>query len=315
MTKSYHYLFTVILLLLCTCSFANTEMIFRITGLNDKATDNAINHLKIQLKTAGKLTPAKIQALYQSGPDDIQDAIKPFGYFRAQITHKTLKQEGNKWTAHYHINSGQRLLITSLSIHVAGPGTHDLKIDKALTHPHIKIGQPLNIPKYTKTKNSLLNTAEDHGYIKASFSEDKILIDLKAYTCAITITLNTGPRYYFGPTTFNKNPLNDKFLHRYLSYKVDEPFSSQKLLDLQTNLGDAGYYESVGVEPQIEQAQNYHIPVKVTVTPLKRRRYQFGVGYGTVTGPRVTAGILWRWINSSGDKINTNINWSKVNRY
>ncbi|OGT30912.1 MAG: hypothetical protein A3E87_07990 [Gammaproteobacteria bacterium RIFCSPHIGHO2_12_FULL_35_23] len=308
------YFIGILLLIACTSSLASQNLEFDITGLTDDPLKNALKHLQILVKTAGTLTPTLINQLYQAGPQEVQESIKPFGFFKSTITHKQLTHEGNNWVAHYTINPSEPLRITNINIKIAGPGNQNLKINKTLVHLPIAPGQIFNVPDYNKTKNKLLDSAERQGYIKAKISNDKILIDLSAYTCIIDLTLDTGTRYYFGPTFFNPNPLSDKFLQRYVSYQQGEPFSSQKLLNLQTALSDSGYFESVGVEPQIEQTKIYQVPIKVTVTPNKRRRYQFGLGYGTITGPRITTGILWRWVNSSGDKINVNVNWSKVNQ-
>jgi translocation and assembly module TamA len=294
-------------------SVAAITMTFHIHGIPDgPALNNARARLEAQVKNMGKLNKEKVEIIYENGGRDVRTAIKPFGYFKARIKSQFLSHDGKAWRAHYFVTPGPELKITSLHINVIGPGKNDKKILKARRHIKLKIGDVFDTPKYEQAKTALLNKAEDQGYMQAKFEKDKILVNLQQYTCEIDLTFDTGHRYYFGKTTFNKNPLSRRFLARYLPYKLGEPFSSSKLLSLQNNLSAAGYYRGVSVEPQQEKSKNYKIPVQVVVTPHKEKRYQFGLGYGTISGPRITGAINWRWTNHTGNKFKVETNLSRV---
>ncbi len=288
---------------------------FLISGLDkqESALKNANARLTIEARSIEPLTTSKIKQLYRAGDKVVLESLKPYGCFKAKVTHESLMHQGTKWTASYSINAGQPLRITAIELSATGPGKHNKRINHALHRKHIiKVGQRFDVPAYQSTKNHLLSAAEASGYIRAKITTDKILIDLKAYTCVIKITLSTGPRFYFGNTLFSKNPLSTKFLTRYLKYKPGEPFSSAKLLNLQTNLTNSGYFKNVDIVPMDNKAdRNRHIPVKVNLVKSKRKSYKLGVGYGTASGARISGGIDWRWVNSYGHKFKTNFNLSQ----
>ena len=128
------YFIGILLLIACTSSLASQNLEFDITGLTDDPLKNALKHLQILVKTAGTLTPTLINQLYQAGPQEVQESIKPFGFFKSTITHKQLTHEGNNWVAHYTINPSEPLRITNINIKIAGPGNQNLKINKTLVH-------------------------------------------------------------------------------------------------------------------------------------------------------------------------------------
>lgn len=294
--------------------FAKTTLTFLIAGVTGAPLKNINQRLAIDAADAGILTPAVMQSLYQKGPENIQKAVEPYGYFRATVKSLGLTHVGKKWTAAYSVNLGQPLRITALNINLTGPGRDKPYILKALRVIPLHVGDIFNVPNYENARDRLLFAAQNDGYIMARMSTDKILIDLTKYTCVINMTMDTLPRYYFGETTFSPNPLSDKFLKRFLNYTTNNPFSAKKLIHLQNNLSTPGYFKSVNVVPDIEHAQNYHVPVHVDLVPNKRKVYQFGLGYGTVTGPRITAGVTWRWVNRYGHQFNTSVSWSTVQK-
>jgi translocation and assembly module TamA len=304
------------LLLFATAScFAKTSLTYRITGFeNKKAIQNAIDRLEINEKSAGKLTPALIQKLYLTGGGESVSAFEPYGYFHAKVTHQNLEHTGKAWVAHYKISPGIQTKITSVVVKVLGPGKGDKRIVSHLSNFHLKRGQVFNVTRYKKSRNTLLLVAQKRGYIQAKYTLDQVTVNLPKRTCKVAFTLETGPRFYFGPTHFSRSPLSDVFLKRYLTYKQGKPFSSNKLSRLQDDLGGAGYFESVSVLPELKKIKGNQVPVQVDLTKAKRQRYQIGLGFGTVSGPRVTGGVKWRWMNAYGHHFNTNFTFSQIDR-
>ena len=70
--------------------------------------------------------------------------------------------------------------------------------------------------------------------------------------------------------------------------------------DLQVNLSESGYFETVQVNALWDQAAKSQVPIQVDTTPNQRSHYRFGLGYGTDTGARISAGFDRRWINPRG---------------
>lgn len=306
---------SITLLLVSINAYSESSMTFRIYGLKPgPIVTNIQKRLMIEFANLETKDDASVKQFYETSQPQVQKAIEPYGYFYATVTPKGLMHTKKGWLASYAVSLGQPLLITELYFFVKGEGASNPEIIKTRDAITLHVGNIFSVPDYNKARNDLLFTAQQQGYLGSKMSTDKIKIDLFRHTCSIDIIMDTGQRYYFGSTLFSTNPLNPSFLARYLNYKPGDPFSASKLTHLQNNLGTAGYFKSVIVTPKINEEDRKHVPVNVALVPYKQKVYQFGLGYGTLTGVRATLGINWRWVNQWGHKFNTSVTWSKVTK-
>jgi len=305
----------LLLLLFSMTSLAQYTLKYQITGFDEKAPalKNALARLEVHQKSLKEaLSPKTMKELTDSGVHQIEEAIKPFGYFKPTI-HASLSHQGKEWTAHYQVIPGPPLHITLLNIKVIGPGAKNKTIQKTLKKLKLKTDQVFNVPQYEDAKSTLLKTIQNEGYLRAKMDKDLIVINLRNYFCSVTMIVNTGPRFYFGPIFFSKTPLNDKFLMRYVQFKHSEPVSYPKLFDLQQALNGGNYFQSVSVVPRLDKTtKSHHVPIQVTLQMRKRKEYRFGLGYGTNSGMRVTLGYKLHWVNQWGHNINLLAKFSHI---
>lgn len=275
MKKTSRFILLFILLVITESAWAFT-LKFNITGIsNEAALQNASNRLNVVAQNNGApLTFNDIQNFHLTAPNNILHALQPYGYYQAQINGQLLHQ-GNSYTANYQVIPGPLMHITAISVNVIGPGASSpALLNSVYTFP-LKKGLILNTEQYTSAKQALFDTALQQGYLTAYFTQQQIQIDLAHYTAVITLQLATGPRYYFGPVQYNQNPFATSFLQRFVPFSTGEPYSTDKLLDLQNALSNSNYFTQVSVQGAREQAQNYYIPVTVNLTPRKEHQYTF----------------------------------------
>ena len=202
--------------------------------------------------------------------------------------------------------------IKHIHIQISGPGKNDIKIDKIIAQFPLKKGDIFNAANYNTAKENLFEAAHDEGYIRATFSENKILINTKTLSAVIILHLNTKDRYYFGKVTFDKNEYDPNFMKRFNIFHENEPFSSKKLIKYQEDMNSSRYFKQVLVIPDLQHPVDYHIPVNVSAIPEGGRRYTLGLGYGTFTGPRLTAGANFRRLTDTGQSFDAQIRLSSV---
>ena len=75
---------------------------------------------------------------------------------------------------------------------------------------------------------------------------------------------------------------------------------------------DTDYFREVEVAPQLERVEGQRVPIDVMLKRNKPNRYRFGVGYGTDTGPRVSADWTRRYIGARGHSAHTLLSLSPV---
>lgn len=250
------------------------------------------------------LTTEKIQRFAKLSPNYIRKGMQPYGYFKPQIsTHLTQLRTG--WVLNIDIKPGPVVKIISVDLQISGEGSNDHYFKALSRHLPIKAGQNLNVDNYQQAKDNLFSLASNRGYFSAKMLVSKIVINVNSEQASIVLHFDTGPRYRFGQTLFPPSDLNLTLLERFLRYKPGDYYDSAEIQKTQQVLAGSGYFSQSVVMPLPEQkTENLQVPVKVELTPVKPRRYTFGLGYGTDTGPRGTLGFNWIPINSYGHHIN-----------
>lgn len=281
------FLFIVFLPLL----MAATKMNFYIIGVKGKLLTNIQSRL-MEIEQTKSLNQESDETLKQQ----ITQAMQPYGYFKPQIT---LRRQ----PLQIQIDPGPQMLITQLNINLKGEGANNSEIKATLNKLPIAPGQPLNSAKYEQAKQMLADAAEQQGYLHSSFEKAEMLIDLNHYTSQIVLVFDTGPQYYFGQVKFDPTNISTELLHRYVPFSFGQPYSTDQILALNTQLVSSGYFRSVAVKPQIGGYKR-DIPVHVHLQPIPRTSYSFGVGYGTDTGLRGRVGYHIVPINRAGHKLN-----------
>jgi translocation and assembly module TamA len=283
------------ILILCCLPLLNAAALpnFQINGIDGELLLNVQRRLT-ELYQAKVITNQRPEELTLQ----IEKALYPYGYFKPKITIAS----ANNTILNIHIMPGPQMHITSLVVEVAGEGANNPKIQQTLHSLPIKSGQPLINTQYEDAKDKLTVAAESEGYLHASFEKAEVLVDKQEYTAKITLLFTTGPRYYFGQLRFNPTYISPDLLRRFVPFKYGQPYSTEEMLTLNSNLAASGYFKSVNVKPTIQDEPL--VPIDVSLKPSDRVSYSLGAGYGTDTGPRGLAGIHVVPVNRAGHKFN-----------
>jgi len=305
------------LCLMCGAVFASAQnkltLNYAIHGIEDPLKENAISRLKIEQKHIGQpLTLQKIQKLYQLGPTDVKSALNPYGYFEPKITSSLKQVKPNEWLASFDVVKGRPVKITQVNISIKGAGAKQKAFIKYKNTFPLKPGQVLDTDKYEAQKKRLNSIATKAGFLDGKFTTSQVLVNLKNHSAKIILTYNTGVQYYFGNITFSKNPMDDAFLRRYLHFKPGDKYSPDELMTLQENLNGTRYFSSVSVEPKTYKTAQQQVPIQVDLKPGKSSVYNFGLGYGTDTGPRATIGYDKNRITPTGQYFTSYLQGSTV---
>jgi translocation and assembly module TamA len=282
----------------------------RIHGLGPTERDNAyaksglLAYAKATDAAKGEYSTAEVQRLFKEGDNDIRAALQPFGWYRPVI-HSELHGSKPDWTAIYDVEAGPPTTIAHIDIQITGEGAGSKVLQQTRSKLPMHTGERLNQPAYEDAKAALLRAAYAQGYLDAAFTRHELRVDINASTAAILLTLDTGPRYYFGDVTIQQDAgLNEKFLRRYLTFKPGQPFDADKLLSTQFAFTDLDYFKYIQVEPQRSKAgPDHRVPVVISATAKAVRAWRFGAGYGTDTGVRGLAGVEFRRVNQYGHKL------------
>lgn len=235
---------------------------------------------------------SSLSALHEQSDlqQEIQSALQPYGYYASQI---------EVTETHINIQLGEPIRVTHINFALIGDGSQDRCLQSLSRYFTLKQGDIFDHTKYEQGKKELLTPAIEAGYLNALFTEHRVEVDLEEKTASIFLTLETGPKYYFGPVTYENTVLCPEFLNRYLLFQPGEAYSPEKILSLQSKLSNNDYFSEVNVKPQIDEHNN-EVPILVELKDAKPNQYLLGIGFGTDTGLRGRAGWLRRRVNSFG---------------
>ncbi len=294
--KKWTYtLFILLFFVVCVPTMADNAKpaSLTITGIKGKVRTNVKKRLEElqQLKPLGEMSQDELRS-------QIIKALQPFGYYRAQIE---LRQINNQ-QVNIAIYPGAQVHISSLRVELKGEGRQNPALVKTVNELSLHRNDPLLTEQYNQAKQNMLNTAENQGYLHATFQKAEILIDEANNTAEITLILDTGPLYFFGQIQFDPTNINPELLHRFVPFRPGQAYSTDQILKLNDNLSNSGYFSSVLVKPDITDQQT--VPVAVHLQPVSKYSYTIGAGYGTDTGIRGRAGLNITPVNRRGHKFN-----------
>lgn len=281
-------------------TFAGTPLTVEISGLEENLQTNVINFLDIaKNKDNEELTPRWIQHLHKQAPQEIREALYPFGYYHTTIEADLTEVEG-KWVASYTIDAGKPTVVTKYNIRWTGEGASQPAFQKSIqNYINSSDGQVIHA-KYEAAKSSFLNLALSKGYPQAKITKSEILVDLDTYNAELNLLMDTGPLYYFGDIIFRQEFLDPELLQKYISLEKGQPYSHDALLEFQQNLIASNFAREVTLTPLFTQAQDKLLPIEVLMKPIRPHKLSFGLGYETDIGVRGSARWENRLLNSYG---------------
>lgn len=310
--------FRRILIALALCFFsstpcAQTAVNVEISGIDKMLEDNVRLYLSIeQQKNHPLINDGRLRRLHKKADQEISAALQPFGYYRPTISSKLEKAESGEWQASYDIDPGPALRIAEFNFVISSEIGQDPEFKKLIQQQALQTGNVFTHPEYEAFKTELAKLASERGYFRASFSENRVEIDLEEYVARVYLNYDGGPRFIFGEVLLRQDVLQAEFLRRYVPFEKGDAYLLDKLIELQHLLNDTDYFQTVEVRPGEALPGSNEIPIEVSLTPRKENRYLFGFGYGTDTGARTKFGWERPRINDRGHRFDSEIGVSEV---
>ncbi len=288
----------------------------RVEGLEGEWEKNVLALLAVYQEREDKgLTEATLRALHERAPEQIREALAPFGLYRVQVTESLTEpaQADGTWVASYRVVPGEPVRVGSVDYRIDGEGADNPAFPKAFP---MKVGDVLLHADYDKARSNIAYIAGEQGYLDAELVRHRVLIDMEAYQAIIEFHLDTGPRYYLGEVTFNQDLLADEFLEKFVTFEPGDVYDQERLLRLQGRLLGTEYFEKVEIVPLKEEADaDRVVPIEVVATRNKANKYRFGLGYATDVGPRATLEWRRRYLTRWGHRFDLELGVSDALQY
>lgn len=244
-----------------------------------------------------------IKQFLRSVKQRFRGAARAVGYYDAEFTPNTRIIDGC-WNITIDVRSNRPVKVSRARFIIKGEGLSQQVFRELSNNTPYQSGDVLNHKKYTDYKKSLKDTAQAFGYFDAVFEEHKISVNPIKYVATIDLVLETGKRFRYGKINVEQSVLNKDIMKNFLKIKEGDLYSSDDLIAQQQLLQGSGFYADIKIDALHQQAVDQHVPITISLTSKKRNEWKFKVGYGTDTGPRVSADLNRRWTSAKGHRLN-----------
>jgi translocation and assembly module TamA len=284
-----------------------------VSGVDSELRRNVLAFLSLErYKDRDRIEPDAVARLYRRVDGEVRDALRPFGYYAPTIDSTlTAEDDQRNWRVQISIQPGDPVLLDVVSVDVHGAGAADPVFTRITGALPLQPGARLEHAAYEKLKSDLQLAAATYGYLDARLLRNELRVDPAARRASVFLELDTGERYYFGPTTIEQTAIRATQIRRYLRYREGEPYDELKRLRTQFALDDSQFFSSVEVRPGTPDRVAHVVPVSITATRA-RNGYSFGAGYGTDTGVRGTISWLNPRVNDRGHRLRVQIQASQT---
>ena len=251
------------------------------------------------------LSETMLKRLYGKAAKEAAKALEPFGYYAPTIALSKNRSPQGIWQVTLTLQTGEPVIISEIDITISGEGRDDTLLRAAIQEFPLGRGAIFDHRLYEKGKDQLVAIALDNGFQRAGFRSSRVAVSKKHRTAAIHLELVTGLRYLIGPLRFDADFIDHDLLKKITPVHEGDPFSPKALTRMRQSLYNAGYFTSVDINSDLDQALpgSNKVPITIVLTPNLAHKYGIGLGYGTDTGARGTLEYTNRHINRFGHQL------------
>lgn len=296
-------------LLLSLSLLARADEAIDIDGAKGKLKDNLEAYL-------GKVSDddlANWQSTLARLRSSARDAMESMGYYQADMDfHKESKK------VKLVVTPGDPVLVHSLNLDIKGEAETDPAFLDLRKQVPLAIGGIFSHGDYETYKSHIQNIALEHGYFDGEWTIHTVQVDIPNHRADINLVYDSGPRYHFGPVSFESTQpgktinINARLLKALVPFKEGDPYDAAKVIKFNKELLDSRYFSDVRVRVQPEKAVNKIIPVTVLASTANPNNIDTGIGYSTDVGARVSANWRRSLLNDSGHSVEVDTQLSQV---
>jgi translocation and assembly module TamA len=282
-------------------TIAQAGIVLHVDGVDENLRNAVVSGVELSQYVSRDVTAAQVRRLYEKAPDEVQAALRPYGYYEATAT-GDLKQVGTNWDVTLHVVPGLPVKVTAVQLAIDDEAGKVPAIRRAVRGVENLKDKPLNDGSYDAARDAVGGALTATGFLDARLVTHAVEVNRAEHSAVVKLKWEAGPRYRYGHVRFRNSQFREDFLDRYVPFRSGDYFSQNQLLELQQALNGADYFSVVNVIPDTDNAREGTIDINVELAPARRTIYTGGPFFGTDTGAGLRGGVEKRWINDRGHK-------------
>ena len=236
------------------------------------------------------ISPERFKRLLEEAEREAREVAATEGYFSARVS--TRIDEGTQpRTVHLAVAPGERTLVTAVEIRFRGPAAADPEARKALEQVRegwrLRAGEPFRQAAWEEAKRAAVRALARWRYAAASVAESQALVDPKTRGASLSVELDSGTPFRFGPLRVSGNRrYPDGVIENLSPVRAGETYDRDKLLLYQRRLLETGYFASVQMDIDAQADEAEAATLRVAVLEAPSQSVETGIGYTTDAGPK-----------------------------
>lgn len=286
-----------VLLLLPPLSVAELS----VTGIDGELERNVRAFATIASESCdaeGWLVRRRFRAL----ESEARKALEPFGYYEPKIV-TSLGRADECWAATINIEPGEPIVLRQVDIRIDGDAVTDPVFQALVRSAPLQQGEALRHGNFDRLKKGLQIRAADRGYFEAEYTVSQLDVWPDEGAADATLHFASGPRYRISEIRQEQDFINPAIVEAYLDLEAGAFYDSDDLARAYRDLSDSAYFGQIEVTPDVPNAADGQVPVRVNLQPGTRIEYTIGVGASTDFGPRFRSGFRNNRINRKGHRL------------
>ena len=223
------------------------------------------------------LDKEQVGFLAEEAPDNVKTMLRSKGYFNSKVS---LTEKNGGYTV--HIIPGPRTKISNVSVAILGDILSDGNLAEyyrnAMSNWQQPVGSDFNQDDWESSKTSVLSAVTRKGYPLAKLGNTQATVNPDTATADLNVIVNSNRPILFGNFEITGTQhYPEQIVSGLARFQPGMPYDLDLLLDLQQALEQNGHYSGASVQADFDHLQDDRVPVKVSVTEVKRHKLETGV--------------------------------------
>ena len=228
--------------------------------------------------------------LAEDAPAQATTMLETQGYFNSKIT---ISPDGEGYVL--HITPGPRTQIDAVNVAILGDILADDNLAQyyknAMENWALPVGDPFTQSAWGSSKSAVLAAVVRHKYPLASISASQATVDPNRNQAELALTVDSKQPVYFGEIEVSGTERYPQSVVLGMArFAPGAPYDLDKILDYQQALEQDSHYGGASVQADFANMQGDRVPVKVSVSEVKRQKFDFGLRYDSADGPGIRLG-------------------------
>ncbi|WP_341503540.1 autotransporter assembly complex family protein [Gallaecimonas sp. GXIMD4217] len=270
---------------------------FTVEGLDGELARN----VELYLKQLPDLEPAQVRGYRDGIRLKVEQALQALGHYNPHVD--IIHRADAPGEVRVAVQAGEPVRYRSVDIQLLGEAGDDDAFQALLAQSQVRLGAVLNHPHYDDLKAGLTTLALHRGYFDGTWQLSEVRVHPRENAADVTLHYQGGRRYRFGELNIDSDRPVASILASIQVLEPGQPYLAAKLAELSRALSATGYFQQVLVRPQLDEARDGTVPLKVSLKAKADNQVEVGIGVSTDEGPRTS--LKWRkpWINDAGHSL------------